>query len=200
MKSVIRKLVNIRTEDSAHDGRMENSGAIAANVRPLSDRDLDAVASGLNPGRSSYAHRHRFKLQQEGRLVYLIAFYRESPIGHGQLIWDGPTGSPKDRLKDICPYVEDLWVDETFRSRGIGSQIIFEMERSALRRDYSAIGLSVGVDNHRALSLYRRLGFKTVDIGSFTLSGTVTNARGEMGFWSEECVYMNKSIQLRDGR
>ena len=90
------------------------------DVRPLRSSEIDVVSSRLNPARNAATHESRLKLQNDGTLVYLIAWIDEMPVGHGMLLWDGPTGTPKQHITTPCPYVEDLWVRGDLRSRGVG--------------------------------------------------------------------------------
>ena len=169
-------------------------------VRPLRRHEIDIVGTKLNPARNAATHRARLSLQDDGTLVYLIAWIEQTPVGHGLLLWGGPTGSPKQHIEDPCPYVEDLWVRNDLRSRGIGARILVEMTMMAIAQGYKAVSLSVGVDNGRAIDLYKRMGFTTTRTPVFTLSGMVTAADGETHFWSERCQYMLKSLDYSKDR
>lgn len=169
-------------------------------VRPLHQSEINIVADELNPARNVATHRGRLRLQDDGMLVYLIAWLADKPVGHAMLLWEGPTGSPKQHIDRVCPYVEDLWVRQNLRSRGVGARLIAEMAMMTIAQGYRSLSLSVGVDNHRAIELYERLGFARTRIPIFTLSGMVSMANGDTRFWSEECQYMLKSLDLREER
>lgn len=169
-------------------------------IRPLRRHEVELVASELNPARNAATHRARLNLQDDGALIYLIAWIEHTPVGHGMLLWNGPTGSPKQHIDQLCPYVEDLWVRNDLRSRGIGARILAEMAMLAIAHGYRAVSLSVGVDNRRAIDLYRRMGFTPTRTPTFTLSGMVTAADGETHFWSERCQYMLKWLDYRQDR
>ncbi len=170
------------------------------DVRPLRRYEVETVAAQLNPARNAATHRARLNLQDNGTLVYLIAWIDDTPVGHGMLLWNGPTGSPKQHIDQLCPYVEDLWVRTDLRSRGIGARILAEMTMLAIAHGYRAVSLSVGVENGRAIDLYKRMGFTPMPTPKFTLSGMVTAADGETHFWSERCQYMSKSLDYRQDR
>ncbi len=170
------------------------------DVRPLRRFEIETVAAKLNPARNAATHRARLNLQDDGILVYLIAWIEDTPVGHGMLLWNGPTGSPKQHINRPCPYVEDLWVRNDLRSRGIGARILAEMTMMAIAHGSSAVALSVGVDNGRAINLYKRMGFATTQTPTFTLSGMVTASDGETHFWTERCQYMLKSLNYREDR
>ena len=169
-------------------------------VRPLRRYEVEIVAAKLNPARNAATHHARLNLQDDGTLVYLIAWIEDTPVGHGMLLWNGPTGSPKQHIDQPCPYVEDLWVRNGLRSRGIGARILAEMTMLAIAHGYRAVSLSVGIDNDRAIDLYKRMGFSATQTPAFTLSGMVTAADGETHFWSERCQYMLKSLDFHQER
>ena len=181
---------------------LTNSGDLShlVDVRPLRRDEIRVVADELNPARNADTHRSRLSLQDDGVLVYLIAWLDGKPVGHGLLLWRGPTGSPKQHIDKVCPYVEDLWVRKDLRSRGVGARILAEMTILAVANGHGSISLSVGVDNRRAIRLYERMGFTTSRIPLFTLSGMVAMANGETQFWSEKCQYMFKSLDFREER
>lgn len=170
------------------------------DVRPLRRHEIETIAENLNPARNAATHRARLNLQDDGTLIYLIAWVESTPVGHGMLLWNGPTGSPKQHIDQLYPYVEDLWVRNDLRSRGIGARILAEMTMLAIAHGYRAVSLSVGVDNGRAINLYKRMGFTSTQTPKFTLSGMVTAADGETHFWSERCQYMLKSLDYRQDR
>ena len=181
---------------------LKNPGDLShlVDVRPLKSSEIDIVAARLNPARNFATHKGRMQLQNDGMLVYLIAWMGENPVGHGMLLWEGPAGSPKQHIDTVCPYIEDLWVREDLRSRGVGARILAEMTILAVAQGFPALSLSVGVDNHRAINLYERLGFKRSRTPMFTLSGMVAMANGETQFWNEKCQYMLKSLDFLEER
>lgn len=164
-------------------------------IRPLAHDEIDQFGTELNPDRAVSAHETRLKLQDEGCAAYIFAWHQEAPVGHGLLIWNGPIGNPKQHLPTQCPYIEDLWVSPDYRSHGIGSAMIKAMEELAAERGHELIGLSVGIDNILGMRFYRRLGFVRLPVPTYTLSGMLQNADGEITFWQEECRYMRKSIK-----
>ena len=184
----------------ASNGASHSDLSHLIDVRPLQSSEIDLIAAELNPARNAATHRARLKLQHDGILVYLIAWIGDTPVGHGMLLWNGPTGAPKQHLDKPCPYVEDLWVRKDLRSRGVGARMLAEMTILAISHGYDALALSVGVDNRRAVKLYKKMGFATTQIPSFTLSGLVSMANGETQFWSEKCQYMIKSLDFREDR
>lgn len=55
--------------------------------------------------------------------------------------------------------ISDLWVDDYYRNRGIGSRIICELAKIAQKQRVLFIEIGVSDDNHAARRLYERLGF-----------------------------------------
>ena len=55
-------------------------------------------------------------------------------------------------------YVQDLYVDETFRGRRIGEMLLKAAARRAQKRGAGYLRLSVDIDNPRAQAFYERVG------------------------------------------
>ena len=170
---------------------------IEVQIRPLVNNEIDIISTQLNPMRGRSTHQIRIQKQNDGTLLYLIAWQQDKPIAHAQIIWNGPIGSPKQYLNFECPYIEDLWVTESLRSQGIGKKMLIYMENLAASNGHRKIGLSVGIHNLRAIKLYKRIGYHSIGIPNFTLSGTVIDVEGDLHFWSEECQYMLKQLQIK---
>ena len=165
-------------------------------IRPLEDDEVERVARELNPDRNAATHQTRLSLQDVDTAAYLIAWHMDAPVAHGLLLWNGPLGNPKQHLPTQCPYIEDLWVRPDVRSLGVGSAMVEAMESLAAGRGYGHVGLSVGIDNLHAMRFYSRLGYVPLAVPIYTLSGVLQDTAGDMTFWSEECQYMRKSIEI----
>ena len=82
------------------------------------------------------------------RMGGIGAWLNDDLIGRGLLtIW-----------RDVGE-ISDLWVDEAYRNRGIGAEIIRELAKVARSRGVHFIEIGVGDDNPSARRLYERLGF-----------------------------------------
>lgn len=62
----------------------------------------------------------------------------------------------------MTAWIEELFVEEEFRSKGIGSQF-FEHLKEELSGKMKRIRLEVGDENDGAKQLYKRLGFEMLD-------------------------------------
>jgi GNAT superfamily N-acetyltransferase len=151
-------------------------------------------------------HAERLARQDRGLVAYLVAWYcpageRLRPVGHGLLTWGGAVGAHiASMMRGTCPDVEDLFVLEAFRSRGVGSRILQEAETLAAARGFRRIGLSVDVRNPRAHALYTRLGYRDAGLGSHHEEGDYVDRRGVLQRWDETCVYLVKWLASLDSR
>lgn len=85
--------------------------------------------------------------QSEGNLFYLVNFQNHY-IGFARL---GNRGAKID-------WLEDLFIDEQFQNRGLGTQVINILENKV--KQYSeSLYLEVASRNLKAMKLYRELGF-----------------------------------------
>ena len=76
------------------------------------------------------------------------------PVGFLHLSMRGP---------DVC-WIEDIFVDESLRKRGIASKAIGLAEEILQKRDIEGICMDVVPDNIPALKLYHRLGYDRLSI------------------------------------
>jgi [ribosomal protein S18]-alanine N-acetyltransferase len=111
-------------------------------VRPLGDPEVAFVSARLP------LHR----LGAEGG-EYLVAWDGEDPVGHAHVAWEHEP-----------PELQDVFVPEPLRSRGIGSELSRAFEAQAAERGHLVVGLEVAETNSRAIALYERLGYvRTAD-------------------------------------
>jgi GNAT superfamily N-acetyltransferase len=168
---------------------------LAVDVKPVTRRDVPLLEADL-PFGVPEKHADRSIRQGKGQVVYLIAWYNGAPIGHALLKWQGAEEDQVvSALQGMCPDVEDLLVLESFRSQGVGRQILDAAERLACERGFPHIGLSVGAGSPRARSLYEHLGYRDAGLGPLHEHLEYLDASGQRQTWDETCVYLTKSLQ-----
>jgi len=140
-------------------------------IRPVRLTDVEELHRVCWQDRSQSAvHRLIARTQQfavQGRglgVVVMTAPGSDKLLGYGQL-----TAWPR------CGEISDLYVDDRYRSRGIGTAMIQYLVRTSRQMLLPAVEIGVALSNPRALALYRRLGFTDdrtvqVDLGSGTES------------------------------
>jgi GNAT superfamily N-acetyltransferase len=79
---------------------------------------------------------------------YLIAWWEGDAVGHAHADWS----------KDP-PELQDVWVREDRRRRGIAAALLDAVERRAAARGYTRLALEVSEGNAAAQSLYQQCGF-----------------------------------------
>ena len=102
---------------------------------------------------TAYAVQH----QEVTRTVFLIE-YQEELIGYGSLLYISEY--PRFKEENI-PEIHDVWILEKFRHHGFGKQLLFHLEKIAIGKGYSRIGIGVGLykDYGPAQILYIKLGY-----------------------------------------
>lgn len=84
---------------------------------------------------------------------YLVAWLDGEPVGHAHVDW---AATP--------PELQDVWVRDDLRRRGVGAALTGAAERRAVARGHTRLGLEVGEANASARALYERLGYvRTAD-------------------------------------
>ena len=107
-------------------------------IRELADADVELVDN----------HLPLHRLDQPGG-QYLVAWEDGVPIGHAHLDW-----------RHDPPEVQDVFVDEAQRRRGIAARLSSAAEERVRTRGYDAIALDVDVENAPARALYEKLGYR----------------------------------------
>jgi GNAT superfamily N-acetyltransferase len=86
---------------------------------------------------------------------WFVAAEGGQAVGWIVVRWRGKRTHPE------CPSMEDIYVREQSRGRGIGSALIRFVEDEAGRRGHESSGLAVNpTKNERARALYERLGYE----------------------------------------
>jgi GNAT superfamily N-acetyltransferase len=167
---------------------------LVVDVRPAIRGDVSALEKHLPFGPPD-KHTDRFVRQENGQVIYLVAWHNGVSIGHALLKWQG---AEEDRvatvLQGTCPDVEDLFVAESSRSQGVGRRLLDAAERLVREHGFKCIGLGVGVDNPRARALYERLGYRDAGLGLLHEHGEYVDSSGCKQSWDETCVYLTKSV------
>ena len=175
---------------------MRSMERLTVEVKPLTEDGINRVEWHINFDWAALGkHRDRFHRQQEGEVVYLVAWYENLPVGHALLKWYGTTDDPRASKMDGCPDIEDLFVSPDYRSRGTGSCLLEQAESLVTQRGYCRIGLGVAIDNPRARSLYERSGYVDTGSGEYRTGGSYTDKDGQEKFWEEICRYLIKLLK-----
>ena len=164
-------------------------------IRPLAEEEIGLIEQHINFDWAALGkHRERFVKQQRSSVVYLVAWYKNVPVGHALLQWDGSTDKPAASELGRCPDVEDLFVSPDYRSKGIGSMLLDFAESLASQQGYSRIGLGVSIDNPRARSLYERRRYRDSGLGEYATGGCYIDKDGQEQSWEEICNYLIKQL------
>lgn len=171
----------------------------AVEIRPLTEDELRLVEDQVDFDWAAHLkHRERLGRQNEGKAIYLVAWYENIPIGHVLLEWSGTNDEPMRSQLAHCPNLEDLFVVLQYRSRGVGSRLLQEAEAQAQQEGYLKIGLGVAVDNSGAQRLYRRQGYQDAGFSEYKSGGSYVDKGGQEQTWEETCCYLVKPIRGSD--
>ena len=164
-------------------------------IKPLAEREVALVAQQINfDWAASGKHADRFRRQQEGHVVYFVAWVGELAVGHALIKWRGSDVETISSQLLGCPDIEDLYVVPDYREAGIGSSLLSHAERLAIRHGYRQIGLGVDVTNPRARRLYERLGYSDSGFGEHRTSWYYLDREGREQLTTEVCNYLVKPL------
>jgi ribosomal protein S18 acetylase RimI-like enzyme len=147
-------------------------------VRPLSEDEVAVVDDALPLNRLDQWRR-------DGS-TFLIAWDEGRPVGHAHVAWDG--------TKLGAPEIQDVYVAESARRRGVATALTHAAEAEALARRHDRLSLSVGTGNFAAQALYDRLGFADAGLEPERVHGTIM-LRGEPFEVDDTLVYLVKRLR-----
>ncbi|MCP4137076.1 MAG: GNAT family N-acetyltransferase [bacterium] len=131
---------------------------------------VQLVAFSLAEDKNHHTYRNAVVARSNGTIAGMIFAYSSEFKG-----LDEETRSlvPQERLDHIMEvftktvpgslYIDALCVDEQYRGRGIGTALLSSARDRARDEGYNSLSLIVMAHNERALSVYKKFGFKTVD-------------------------------------
>jgi len=85
--------------------------------------------------------------------IILLGLSGNKVVGHLQI-----TCYPVDRLKGIGELI--IYLHQDFQNVGLGAALVKEGISLARSKGWHRIGLRVVADNHRAIKLYEKMGFR----------------------------------------
>ena len=91
------------------------------------------------------------------------------------------------------PEVQDVFVREDMRRRGIGAAIMHAVERAVASRGYSRVSIGYGIANGAARALYRKLGYRDAGIEPKHVKGTIMVRSGPIDV-DDTLIYLVKDL------
>lgn len=121
-------------------------------LKHITTRDINSLKTFLNTAGSSlksfrYFDKRNFSVLNNHIVTYLL-FHKQEPVGYGHLdkennkVWLG------------------ISIVESKQGMGFGNILMTNLLEAAITKNISAIYLSVDGDNHKAIQLYEKFGFR----------------------------------------
>ena len=152
-------LGNDLVETAAVEARTD---ANAFAIRPIEEKDLSALEwDGM------YLHfrrlfRQAFEDMRIGTRHLLMVEHMPTGGMVGQVFIQWSSSDPRFADGSRRGYLYALRVKPAFRSRGLGTRILFAAEDELRRRGMDTASIGVEKDNPRARALYERLGYRVI--------------------------------------
>jgi ribosomal protein S18 acetylase RimI-like enzyme len=167
----------------------------SVEIRPVREEDLPVIDATMNEGwpygRPLALHTGRLEMQKAGRAIYLFAWDGTQPVGHVLLTLQGPD---EESGQVRSAHISDLFVIPPFWSRGIGTLLMDRCEAIAAEHGCEQVGLSVAVDNPRAIELYERRGYKDPGLERRQARWSYLRPDGTEGFREDVMIYLLKKL------
>jgi GNAT superfamily N-acetyltransferase len=162
------------------------------DIRPLEETELHRFH--FFPFGTMETHRRRFGLQQVGKLVFLVAWWEDLPVGQVLLNWMGGDSSGVPPQIRELPEVSSLFVSKSYRRIGVASQLLDVAEHMTYAHGHDQIGLCVAETNRGAQRLYIQRGYRDRGWPPYLASGSYVAQSGERRNWEEMRVYWVKAL------
>lgn len=130
------------------------------DVRRLRSEELEALQAWM-PAWNSTEYAKRFAAQGRGELVQIVAWNDERPVGKAMVLFPGYEEYSTSAEREGCGEIRDVGVVEDARRRGVGTALIYELERAVRAHEMRVIGMMVdiGRDAGPGELLYEKLGY-----------------------------------------
>lgn len=104
--------------------------------------------------------------------IFYAIFYKEAAAGYFKIIFDLP--HPATPLQPVTK-MERLYLLQEFYGLGLGQQLMQKAIHLSKEKGEKGMWLNVWKGNDRAISFYKKTGFKTVGESEFVLTPTHAN-------------------------
>lgn len=130
-----------------------------------------------------------------GAVLHLVAREGDEQVGHVRLRWRGAyrAGAASDAPGN-APYLEDLFVEPAYRSRGIGSRLVTVAEALARAFGCRRLELRVERSNLRARALYERLGYAEAGAADDQVAGSYVGEDGRPHRWHGQMLTLSRDL------
>jgi len=166
-----------------------------AQIKPTEKKDLPILNKQLGARELPWLHEEKFKEQEKGNSLWLIAWKDKKPIAHIQIRFnDSKIKKVKDNLKNYV-HLESLYVKDNFRKKGVATKIINFAEKLAKEKNFNKIGLSVEKGNKFLLGLYMKKGYRDWKKGIVIEKWKELNSDGKIKDIIQKSHYLIKKLK-----
>jgi len=100
---------------------------------------------------------------------FIVAFYNENPIGVSVIKYNHTCP-----IRNIpVPDLDKLYVLQRFHGKGIGYGLLKMCEKEVKERGFNILNLEVYVKNERAVTFYKKQGFRSIGIVDFLIEDNI---------------------------
>ena len=132
-----------------------------ALVSMYADMSPEALKWGMPPYNRARIERWTSDLTNN---ITLIARSEERVVGHLYMF-----RTPYERRKGVADLL--IYIHQDFQDLGLGTRMMGKGIEIAKERGFHRLGLTVVADNHRAIKVYEKVGFKKEGIARETFYG-----------------------------
>lgn len=169
-------------------------------IRNLREGDIEGLVQAFpfpwsTPEAMQKLWQNYLKEQDEGIRTSCLLESGTEICGYGHFLRVGE--NPTFRSMDI-PEVNALWIGDSFRRRGLATQLIAHFEEMARHEGYHTLGLGVGLykDYGPAQQLYFKLGYSP-DGNGITYKGEPVTPGSNYPVDDELILWLTKNLRIK---
>lgn len=142
----IQKIINlIRLKNNTF-----NKDCILAKISK--DHTISGIINYFNPKEVDHKLEDEDYHQVFGKFELMVLFFKNLFL---------TKFNNKSKIDGI--YIQIVSVSSDFRGQGIGTSLVSQVITESKNNGYKSVWLDVDIKNHKALKLYKKLGFKTIN-------------------------------------
>ena len=126
-------------------------------LRKMEKEDCKKLRDIFSPEYSIKLYTSYYEEQKLGKRDVIIACLKDQIIGYVTILWES---NYEDFKEQGIPEIKDIKVVDSYRRRGVATQLMDEAEsRIAERAAYSSVGVGLAEEYEAAQNLYAKRGY-----------------------------------------
>ncbi len=160
------KIKKAKTSDAKLLSKLSIASFLPAHGHSASKKDIDNYVA------QNFSEDSFIKELEDSKNEYFLIEHQQTIVGYSKMIFNQTS---KDIATKNIAYMSRLYLLEAFYGLGLGKELFNFNVALAKHNNQTGIWLAVWVENKKAISFYKKIGFVKVGNYDFRVSETHTN-------------------------